>query len=138
MGFESKANNVVIKIRSSVFTFSVILVHILYLALFFGIAFINEEYIRVLSTIIQSFVSIFLTIRFNPFTNDNRISEFDKQVIFYSATFLLLNVVATEVYTSFIQNSPLDPVIKTAQSSMISLIKPNDGSSQAGSEKQHK
>jgi flagellar biosynthesis protein FliQ len=124
MGLESKAHSTVIKVRTPLFLFSVVLVHILYLAVFFGVVLVNETYIRYLSTMIQTFVAIFLTIRFNPYlTSDYRITEFDKQVIFYSATFLLLNVVATEVYTSFIKNSPLEPLIKTAQSKMDAVLK---------------
>ena len=125
MGLESRAHSTVIKVRMPLFIFSIVLVHILYLAVFFGVAYVNETYIRYLSTMIQSFVAIFLTIRFNPYlTSDYRITEFDKQVIFYSATFLLLNVVTTEVFTSFIQNSPLDPLVKSVKSSMTSLVKP--------------
>lgn len=127
MGLESKAHSAVIKVRTPLFMFSVVLVHILYLAIFFGIALINETYIRYLSTMIQTFVAIFLSIRFNPYNSDYRITDFDKQVIFYSATFLLLNVVATEVYVSFIQNGPIDPLIKLVKSSMNSLVKPEIG-----------
>ena len=127
MGLESKAHSAVIKVRTPLFMFSVVLVHILYLAIFFGIALINETYIRYLSTMIQTFVAIFLTIRFNPYNSDYRITDFDKQVIFYSATFLLLNVVATEVYVSFIQNGPIDPLIKLVKSSMNYLLKPEIG-----------
>jgi len=125
MGLGSKAHHAVVKVRMPLFIFSIVLVHILYLAVFLGVAFIDETYIRYLSTMIQTFVAIFLTIRFNPYlTSDYRITEFDKQVIFYSATFLLLNVVATEVFTLFIQNTPLDPLIKFVKSSMTSLMKP--------------
>ena len=124
MGLKSSAHNAVIKMRMPLFMLSIVLLHILYLAVFFGVAYVNEKYIRYLSTMIQTFVAIFLTIRFNPYDNEYHITEFDKQVIFYSATFLLLNVVTTEVFTSFIQNTPLDPVIKSVKSSMTSLVKP--------------
>jgi hypothetical protein len=135
MGLESRAHSTVIKVRTPLFLFSIILVHILYLAVFFGVALVNETYIRYLSTMIQTFVAIFLTIRFNPYlTSDYRITEFDKQVIFYSATFLLLNVVTTEVFVSFIQNSPLDPLVKSAQSTFNSIANFTTGSSQGKSQ----
>lgn len=127
MGLESRTHSIVIKTREPLFIFSVLLVHILYLAVFLGVVYIDESYIRNLSTIIQAFVAIFLTIRFNPYNIDNRITDFDKQVIFYSATFLLLNVVATEVYVSFIEKTPLDPLVKTVHSTMNSIVKPMTG-----------
>ena len=129
MALESRAHSLVIKNRSHIFMISILILHILYLAVFMGVAFIDESYIRNFSTIIQTFVSVFLAIRFNPFTTDNRITEFDKQVIFYSATFLLLNVVATEVYTAFIERTPLDPFVKSIQSAIEKLkgIKPISG-----------
>ena len=123
MGLESKANrvaskatHVVERYSSPAFIFSVVLVHILYLAVFLGVVYIDEKYIRNLSTLIQCFVAIFLTIRFNPYDDSYKIiTDFDKQTIFYSATFLLLNVVATEVYTSFIQSEKTDAYIKDAK-----------------------
>jgi hypothetical protein len=111
----SKATHVVERYSSPAFVFSVVLVHILYLAVFLGVVYIDESYIRYLSTLIQCFVAIFLTIRFNPYNDSYSITEFDKQTIFYSATFLLLNVVATEVYTSFIKSEKTDAYIKDAK-----------------------
>jgi len=127
MGLESRTHSIVIKNRTSIFMFSIFLVHILYLAVFLGVVYIDESYIRNLSTIIQTFVAIFLAIRFNPFNMNDRITDFDKQVIFYLATFLLLNVVATEVYVAFIEKTPLDHVVKTAQTTVNSIVKPMAG-----------
>jgi len=81
-----------------VFTTSVIFLHIGYLAIFFGIVLIDETYLRALSTIIQLVVCIFLIIRFSPLLKNHDITKFDASIIFYCATFLLLNVVLVEVY----------------------------------------
>lgn len=113
MGIESREHHMVDRLKSPVFLFSVLLVHILYIAVFLGIVYMNESYIRILSTIIQAFVSVFLAYRFNPFNEIKTITKFDRDIIFYLATFLLLNVVATEVYTSFFKSDTTDQYIQT-------------------------
>uniref|UniRef100_A0A6C0HZG5 Uncharacterized protein n=1 Tax=viral metagenome TaxID=1070528 RepID=A0A6C0HZG5_9ZZZZ len=99
------------KIQKHIFMFSVVIIHISYIAIFLGVFYINENYIRYLSTLIQTFVAILLTIRFNPFNKYYKTTEFDKQIIFYSATFLLLNVVSTEIYTTFLKSPTTDEYI---------------------------
>ena len=80
------------------FTISIILIHVAYLAVFFGIIYIDESYIRIFSTIIQFIVCIFLIIRFSPFRKVYEITKLDVSIIFYCATFLLMNVVFVEIY----------------------------------------
>lgn len=80
----------------------VILIHLAYIALFFGILYIDEKYVRNLSTLVQFGVCLFLIYRFSPFKKVNEITKLDRSIIFYCATFLLLNVVAIQVYNSFV------------------------------------
>jgi len=97
--------------KTPIFIFLVFTVHILYIGVFLGVLYIDEKYIRYLSTMIQTFVAIFLCVRFQPFNHEYIITDFDKQIIFYLATFLLLNVVITEIYSSFIRNETTDKII---------------------------
>lgn len=87
--------------KVSIFRFTIIFIHIAYLAAFFGISYINQIYVRYFSTFIQFAVVIFLMIRFSPFKKTYEITKLDVSIIFYCATFLLLNVVVTEIYESF-------------------------------------
>ena len=81
-----------------IFNLSIIVLYISYLAVFLGIWYIDESYIRVFSTIVQLVVCIFLIVRFFPFSKIYEITKLDASIIFYCATFLLLNVVVVELY----------------------------------------
>ena len=87
-----------IELNHFFFTISIILIHVAYLAVFFGIIYIDESYIRIFSTIIQFIVCTFLIIRFFPFQKMYEITKLDVSIIFYCATFLLMNVVFVELY----------------------------------------
>ena len=105
-----------------VFNAAVILIHVAYLAVFYGIIALDQAYIRNFSTLIQLGVCLFLTYRFFPYRKTEiTLTAFDVSIIFYCATFLLLNVVATEVYVAFFQGSFLGPYINRAASIVPAL-----------------
>lgn len=82
---------------------SVFFIHLAYIAIFFGIVLINESYLRNFSTLIQFGVCLFIIYKCFPFNEKlEYFTRFDRSVIFYCATFLLMNVVAIEVYKSFV------------------------------------
>ena len=80
----------------------VFLIHLSYLALFFGIAIVDETYVRLFSTLVQFTVCLFLIYKCFPYRKIEPFTKLDHSIIFYCATFLLMNVVAIEVYKSFV------------------------------------
>lgn len=87
-----------IDFKHNLFSISILLIHISYLAVFFGILYINQTYIQIFSTFIQFGVCIFLMIRFFPLRKTHELTKLDISIIFYCATFLLMNVVLVEIY----------------------------------------
>lgn len=79
-----------------------LLIHGIYILMFFGIVVINTKYVSYLSIFIQLFVCVFLMIRFNPF-REYAIQKIDKIIIFNSATFLLMNLGITEPIRAYIE-----------------------------------
>lgn len=73
----------------------ILLLYILYGITFFHIIYVNPMWIRLLSTLIQTLICLFLLVRFNPFRK-HELREFDGQIIFASALLLLTNLVSTE------------------------------------------
>ena len=93
------------------FSLSILFIHVGYLAAFVGLAaYFNETYVYYFSMFIQFIVCIFLMVRFSPFKTTYEITKLDVRIIFYCATFLLMNVVATEIYNIFLKDIP---IIKT-------------------------
>jgi hypothetical protein len=81
---------------------TIMLIHMAYVAIFFGIVIIDETYLRNFSTLIQLGVCMFLIYKTFPYQKIHPFTKFDHSIIFYCATFLLMNVVAVEVYNSFV------------------------------------
>lgn len=95
--------------ETNVYLFSgvIVLIHIMYLTTFFGIIAINKNYIHNFSTIVQLGVCLFLTYRFFPYKTKYVITPLDVSLIFYCATFLLLNVVSIEIYSIFLKGNKI-------------------------------
>lgn len=99
-----------------------ILIHILYVIVFFGVFYINPEYIEGLTSMVQIVISVFLIWRFHPFREwmslkEPRLTHFDRIIIYSSATFLLVNVglkasITKYVITKVENNIPVVPGIK--------------------------
>ena len=89
------------------FSGTIIFIHLAYLAIFFGVVLIDETYLRNLSTLVQLGVCLFLIYRFFPLKEVNVLTRLDRSIIFYCATFLLLNVVLVEIHNSFAPSSLL-------------------------------
>ena len=107
------------KTKTYAFLGIMVLIHVAYVIVFFGIFYINPAYIAELSSFVQIAVSIFLIWRFNPFREwmslkEPRLTNFDRMIIYSSATFLLVNVALTATITSFF--------IKTVESRIPKVI----------------
>lgn len=73
------------------YIYGIIFFHLAYVLLFIGLFQFNKEYLSILDISIQTFICIFLIVRFNPFRK-HILRPSDAKIIFGSATFLLLNL----------------------------------------------
>ena len=87
---------------------SILLIHVIYVAVFLGI-FVNVPfYIRYLNFIIQVLLCFILMIRFHPFKEHNTSNQVDGMFIFGAATFLFTNVVLVEMVKFPVVNAYLN------------------------------
>jgi hypothetical protein len=75
---------------------SLTIMHILYYATFFGLFYINPDFLNLYSTGIQTFVALFLIYNFHPYA-EHKITKLGVNVIFASAMFLLTNSVSIQI-----------------------------------------
>jgi hypothetical protein len=108
--------------KYNIFWISIISIHILYIFTFLGIIFLNKNYIRSFSILVQTIICILLLLRFNPFTT-HEVTQFDKSMIFSSASFLAFNLLFTEIYTNYIEKSSLYSAFKDVENIVIDQIK---------------
>jgi hypothetical protein len=85
-------------IQLFIFTISVMFIHISYLAIFFGVAYLDKRYVEILNVFIQLSVTLFLIVRFFPLKSTHELTKLDVSIIFYCATFLFLNIVLVQLY----------------------------------------
>lgn len=101
---ENKMDDILDKIKIPVFRTTMILINIIYVILFFGIATINQTYTHYLNIFIQIFVCGFLLIRFHPFRT-HQLHKNDASLIFGSAILLLTNLGFKEFIFTNIKNN---------------------------------
>jgi hypothetical protein len=76
---------------SKYYILSILIVHILYIILFFGLLKIDPSYISRMNIGIQFFIGLYLIWRFHPLrTHEYR--KYDSRIIFGSGVFLLTNL----------------------------------------------
>ena len=78
-----------------------IILYVFYFALFFGVIYINPEYLDVFRTMMQVFVCVFLIYRFHPYRT-HILRQYDANIIFSSALFLLVNLGVVKAAYMFI------------------------------------
>lgn len=82
------------KLTQRLYKFIMIVIWTSYIAALYGVVLFNPIYINMLDTITKTFIALFLTIRFNPFTNII-MTKFDKQIAWSAGVFLLLTSTLT-------------------------------------------
>jgi hypothetical protein len=92
------------------YIYGIIFFHVAYVLLFIGLFQFNTEYLSILDISIQTFICIFLIIRFNPFRK-HILRPSDAQIIFGSATFLLLNLGFVKLFNKQLLNN-VESIIK--------------------------
>ena len=99
---QDKIDNMLVHI-SHYYIPTVVVIHVLYVLVLFGVLSFNSIYLRLFNVLIQLFICLFLMFRFHPFRK-HELKEYDSKIIFSSAAFLLFNLGVVEFITSFGSN----------------------------------
>lgn len=89
------------KLSKKFYYLIMILTWISYIMALTGVMFFNPVYVDILYLLPQTFVSIFLLIRFNPFTSII-MTNFDKQIAWSGGMFLLLTSAVTTAFKQYL------------------------------------
>ena len=98
------------KIHEIIFDSALYLSYFLYIVAYLQIGYYNPRYLDMLQLYMKYYVTLFLLIRFNPFTNSH-FTEFDRKIVFSSAIFLLTTTAFNE-YAKQLDMSELVKFIK--------------------------
>jgi len=89
-------------IKKPIYLISIGILYLMYFLVFFGLFNINKEYTRLFSNFIQLGICLFLIVRFHPFRK-HELRDFDGDIIFGSAMFLLANLGITEYIVQIVR-----------------------------------
>jgi hypothetical protein len=95
-----------VKFHEIIFHSALYLSYFLYIIAYLQIGYYNPKYLDMLQLYMKYYVTLFLLIRFNPFTN-NTFNEFDRKVVFSSAIFLL----TTTAFNEYAKNLDITELI---------------------------
>lgn len=84
--------------------FTVGVSYISYLLIFLGVSYLVPQYIRTLSNVAVLIICIVLIYKFNPLREKYVLTEFDNNLIFFTAFFIIMSTGLTEFTLSFFNN----------------------------------
>lgn len=80
-----------------------------YISLFLGIVAVNPTYINELKIFMQTVVCLILILRFNPLRK-HELKQYDANIIFSSAIFLLINTGIAETFDRYWAKLPIPDI----------------------------
>ena len=85
--------------------------YILYILVILNLAYFKSvtTYLPAIQSALKYFVVLFLMIRFNPYSNE-KITDFDKKIIFSSSLFLLSTTAITDALLSYFNKNVANKV----------------------------
>lgn len=90
------------KFEENLFFYGLITSYILYFFALLGIYNKAPEYLETLSMVLKTYVSLFLIIKFNPYTKHN-FNEFDRKVAYAAGFFLFFTTTVSEIVSSYLK-----------------------------------
>jgi len=99
-----KADRVVESAKKTTYLLTVGITYVGYIFLFLGISYISPGYIRALGNFMHIMICLILIYKFNPLRGKIQVSEYDTQLIFLMAMFILVNVGLVEISDLFFNN----------------------------------
>jgi hypothetical protein len=97
-----------------IYSGSLLIIHLVYIAVFLGIFVTIPGYIRLLNRFIQVFLCFFLMFRFHPFRENYKLKTGDTMFIFGAAIILFTNIVLVELSSL--------PIIGTYVKRIVSML----------------
>ena len=95
------ADNLIDKTKKPLYLITMGFIYIGYIIVFLGISYISPSYIRIISNITYALIGLILVYKFNPMRESPTLTDYDSNLIFISATFILFNLGITEFALSF-------------------------------------
>jgi hypothetical protein len=111
MNISFKSLDGVLQYFGRYYVYILTILQVIYVLTFIGLVYINPLYLTAFNILIQSFVCIFLLIRFHPY-REHELRNYDSKIIFSSALFLLVNLGFVEIFRNIVKIDYISSLIK--------------------------
>ncbi len=106
------------KTHKNIYVYGMYISYFLFFAAFTGVIAISPQYLSLLNDFIIYYISLFLIIRFNPWTSKyikhtKENTEYERGIAYSAGIFLLLTTGAVKIAKKYTKNHIIDPVINT-------------------------
>lgn len=92
---------------SRLFTYSVVLINLTYVAVFVGMVRTLPEFVKPLNLAVQTALCLVLLYRYHPFRASFRLRDADAQLIFGGASLLFTNIVLVQLENQWDRIAPV-------------------------------
>lgn len=96
-----KTDDVVESVKRPTFLFTIGITYVSYIFIFLGISYLLPTYIRAISNVMHLVICLFLIYKFNPLRTNQKLTETDANLIFFTAVFIILSTGITEFALAF-------------------------------------
>ena len=92
---------ITIKFQEKIFGYIIFSTYLLYFIVLFGLSTQAPTYLSYLEVFIKIYVSLFLIIRFNPFTN-TKFTNLDRRIAFSAGLFIFSTSIISELIINYL------------------------------------
>ncbi len=93
--------------HENIFLIVYYLTWLVYILSIFGISLFGINFFNDAQQVIRIYIALFLIIKFNPFTNKKKFTNFDKKIVFQAGVFILSTTIINQIVILFIKNIKL-------------------------------
>lgn len=91
--------------HKSTYRYILYLNYFLYFIAVTGIFAFEPEYLTIFNDLIKYYIGLFLIVRYNPIVSINKITTFDKEIVFSAAIFILLTTAVATLSQRYIERN---------------------------------
>jgi hypothetical protein len=96
------------------YTYIFYITYIIYFVAFTGIFAFEPSYLQLFNDVIKYYIGIFLILRYNPFISVEKLTDFDRDIVFSAGIFVLLTTAFVNIAQRYIERNVKKIISKTS------------------------
>lgn len=97
-------DGIVETVKKPTLLFTIGITYISYIFIFLGVSYMLPKYLRLLTNMMHILICLILIYKFNPLRKTHILTEYDSNLIFFLAVFIIMSTGITEFAFAFIKS----------------------------------